>query len=63
MKGDGWVLRNLAQYGNSIVPDALIKTMNNDINLTERLIEYAYGQPVKIHNSKSGYIVEEVGRR
>lgn len=63
MKGDGWVLRNLAQYGNSIVPDALIQTLNNNINLTERLIEYAYGQPVKIHNSRSGYIVEEVGRR
>lgn len=63
MKGDGWVLRNLAQYGNSIVPDALIKTLNNDINLTERLIEYAYEKPVKMYHSKSGYIVEEVGRR
>lgn len=57
MKGNGWVLRNLERYGNSLLPDELIHTLNDDIELTRRLIEYAYEKPVVIRESTSGFIV------
>jgi hypothetical protein len=60
MKFDGWVLRNLKDYGNSLLPDRLIETVNNDLDVLKNIIEFAYEKPVRINKSDSGYIVEEV---
>lgn len=63
MKFDGWVLKNLRDYGNSLLPKDLIETANNDLEVVKNLIEFAYEKQVRINESDSGYIVEEVRRK
>ena len=59
MKFNGWVLLNLQKYGNSLLPDDLMETLNNDIQVAERLIEYAYEKPVQVVKTSAGYVVKE----
>lgn len=50
---------NLQKYGNSLLPDELMETLNNDIQVAERLIEYAYEKPVQVVKTSAGYVVKE----
>lgn len=63
MKFDGWIIRNMNNYGNSLIPKDLLNTVKYDVDVLKNLIEYAYEKPVRIRKTDSGYIVEDVRRK
>jgi len=52
---DGWVVRNLRRYGNSVMPTALISD-DEDRRLGEKLLSAIIDRPVSIEKTDGGYI-------
>lgn len=46
---NGWIIRNLREYHNSLIPDSVIELVNGRQDLVPVLIKYASGIDVKIN--------------
>ena len=49
----GWVVRNLKDYGNTLVPDEVIKSLTPEV--TARLLTIIIGEEVKVYKAKTGF--------
>lgn len=49
----GWVVRNLRDYGNTLVPDEVIKSLTPEV--TARLLTTIIGEEVEVYKSKVGF--------
>lgn len=59
-KAEGWVIRNLQCYGNSLVPKELVKRCKSQ-KKTAELIEWSSGMKVKVSKGCYGdYIAEAI---
>ena len=54
---DGWVIRNLKQYGNSIFPSELI-TEEDTVELWEKMLSCIMKEKIVINRVKGGYICQ-----
>ena len=54
---NGWVIRNLKKYHNSVLPSELI-TCAADVRIGEKLLSVILDQPVQIRKTESGYVCE-----
>ena len=52
---DGWVVRMLNKYGNSVYPSSLVKA-KNDIPLGEKVLSIITKRKVAIEKTTGGYI-------
>lgn len=54
-RANGWVIKNLNRYGNSVLPSELI-TGESDIRIGEKLLSVITNEHVTIRNTDDGYI-------
>ena len=56
---DGWVIRNLREYHNSLVPDCVVDLVNGRKDLIPVLIKYASGIDVELSTQNDSLIIWE----
>ena len=56
-RSNGWVVRNLKRYGNSVLPKELIAGPD-DVRIGEKLLSVIIGDSVKIRKTDGGWICE-----
>ena len=54
---DGWVISNLLEYGNSVLPVDTVNTLG--LSTTERILKTLLGD-VSIRKTACGYIAERI---
>lgn len=52
---DGWIIKNLKENSNSLIPDSLVELITKDT--LERLLTEIVGHPVEIVETKRDLIV------
>ncbi len=58
--GTGWAIRNLLEYGNSVLPNDLFEEL--DVKTVERLISTIINEEIEIYRTSGGYIAERTKR-
>lgn len=56
--GNGWVIQNLNDYGNSVLPNGLFEWANE--RLIEKLLKAIIDEDVYVRRTEHGYIAERV---
>ena len=56
--GTGWVIRNLCEYGNSVLPTSLLEIMSE--KTLSRLLTVIVDDEIQIQETQFGYIAERI---
>lgn len=56
--GTGWVIRNLYEYGNSVLPTSLLEIMSE--KTLSRLLTVIVDDEIQIRETQFGYIAERI---